>query len=127
MLGILATDTRITYTLKRIEFMMYKSRPLAFPIYRLFSVVLAFTVAFVCLGQSAMEYLYGFCMIPADPPVTHDAILGGCIISGMLSMFFGFIMLRIMMDRRVVATDRRQRQLEIDFPDRRTNSDRRTC
>lgn len=73
-----------------------------------------------------MEYFFGYSMIPTESEATHDSILTGAIVSGILSMVYGTIMLRIMTDRRTVRSERRQRQVEIDFPDRRSGIDRRT-
>lgn len=73
-----------------------------------------------------MEHFLGYSMIPAEPEVDHDAILLGSIISGILSLVYGFILLRIMTDRRLQASERRQRQVPIDFADRRSGIDRRT-
>lgn len=73
-----------------------------------------------------MEQLFGFSLIPAEPAVDHDAILLGTIISGLMGIIYGFLLLRIMTDRRVKGTDRRRRQVAIDFPDRRSGIDRRT-
>lgn len=106
--------------------MSYKSRPIRFAFYRLFFVVLLFAIGIVCLGQVVMEHFLGYSLIPAEPEVDHDAILLGSIISGILSMVYGFSLLRIMTDRRLKVSERRQRQMPIDFPDRRSGIDRRT-
>lgn len=106
--------------------MSYKSRPLTFAFYRLFFVVALYALGILCLVQPVMEHFYGYSMIPAEPEATHGAILTGAIVSGILSLVYGTIMLRIMTDRRMVKTERRQRQAPIDFPDRRSGIDRRT-
>lgn len=106
--------------------MSYKSRPVKFGFYRLFFVVLLFAIGIISLCQPVMEHFLGYSLIPAEPEVDHDAILLGTIISGLLSMVYGFFLLRIMTDRRLQASERRQRQVAIDFPDRRSGIDRRT-
>ena len=106
--------------------MTYKSRPLTFAFYRLFFVVVLYSLGLFCLGQGFMEFFFGYSMIPTDSEATHDSILTGAIVSGILSMVYGTILLRIMTDRRTVKTERRQRQAPIDFPDRRSGIDRRT-
>ena len=73
-----------------------------------------------------MEHFLGFSLIPAEPEVDHDAILLGSIVSGILSLVYAFVLLRIMTDRRLKAAERRQGQIPIDFPDRRSGIDRRT-
>lgn len=106
--------------------MSYRSRPLTFAFYRLFFVVLLFALGIFCLTQPVMEYIFGYSMIPADSEATHDAMLTGSIVSGILSLVYGGILLRIMTDRRTIKADRRQHQVAIDFPDRRSGIDRRT-
>ena len=109
-----------------MDIMAYKSRPLTFAFYRLFFVVLLFTLSIFCLGQPVMEYFLGYSMIPTESKVNHDAILSGSIISGILSLIYAVSLLRIMTDRRTVRIERRQRQASIDFPERRSGIDRRT-
>lgn len=111
---------------QRKGIMVYKSRPVTFAFYRLFFVVLLFTLAIFCLGQPAMEYFFGHSMISTISIASHDAILAGLMISGVLAMVYAIILLRIMVDRRTLTSDRRQRQVPINFPDRRSGIDRRT-
>lgn len=106
--------------------MVYKSRPLTFAFYRLFFVVLLFAFSIFCLSQPVMEYFFGYSMIQSEPKANHDAILTGSIVSGILSLVYAVILLRIMTDRRIIKAERRQHQVSIDFPDRRSGMDRRT-
>lgn len=73
-----------------------------------------------------MEHYYGFSMIPLEPKGQHDAILSAAILVGTLCLLMGALLLRIVTDRRIQETDRRQRQMDIDIPDRRAGHDRRT-
>ena len=73
-----------------------------------------------------MEYYYGFSMIPLEPKGAHDAILSAAILVGILCLLMGTLLLRIMTDRRAREADRRLRQEDLDFPDRRSGHDRRT-
>jgi len=106
--------------------MAYKLRPLTFVYYRLLFAILLFTVGIFCLGQPVMEYTLGYSMIPTGTELPYDAMLSASIVSGILSLAFGSIILRIMVDKRVINGERRQRQVHIDFPDRRSGIDRRT-
>lgn len=105
--------------------MSYKFRPLKFTYYRIFFVVLLFAVGIICLAQLLIEAIYGVSLITPELKSDHDAVLVGTVICGLLSLMFGFIMLRLLIDRRLQSTDRRQRQLPIDFPDRRSGEERR--
>lgn len=105
--------------------MSYKSRPVKFLYYRLFFVVLLFSLALVCFAMLAIEYFYGTSMLTPELQSEHDAMLVGSVICGVLSTMFAVIMLRMLTDRRLKSTDRRQQQVAIDFPDRRTGVDRR--
>jgi hypothetical protein len=73
-----------------------------------------------------MEHYYGFSMIPLEPKGKHDAIISASILVGIMCILLGAVLLRIMTDRRIKETDRRQQQMDIDFPDRRSGHDRRT-
>ncbi len=106
--------------------MSFKLRPITFAYYRLFFVVILFLMALLCLSQAAMEYFYGVSFIPATPTTMHDAMLAGAIITGILSLIYSAFTLNIVMDKRTQNSDRRQRQVAIDFPDRRSDIDRRT-
>ncbi len=105
--------------------MSYKSRPIKFTYYRLFFVVLLFSVGLICLAQLLIESIYGVSLITPELQSDHDAILVGTVICGLLSMMFGVIMLRLLIDRRMQNNDRRRRQVPIDFQDRRSGQDRR--
>ena len=106
--------------------MSYKSRPAKFAFYRLFFVVLLFTIGVACLGLVVAEHFFGFRLTLSKSEVINDAISFGSIISGLLSMIYGFILYRLMTDRRLQASERRKRQVPIEFSDRRSGIDRRT-
>jgi len=106
--------------------MSYKSRPIKFAFFRLFFVALLFGTGLACLGLLVIEYYFDFSIISANSENTYDAIFTGMIISGLLSLFYGIVLLRIMTDRRLQKNDRRQREVLINFPDRRSGIDRRT-
>ena len=61
-----------------------------------------------------------------DWDIPHDWELTEHIISGLLSLFYGIVILRVMIDRRLQNYDRRQRNVSIYIPDRRSGIDRRT-
>lgn len=105
--------------------MSLKFRPLRFTYYRLLFVVLLFSVGIICFMHLSISFLYGVSLITPALKSDHDAILAGAVVCGLLSTMFGFIMLNLLLDRRQQCTDRRQRQLAIDFPDRRSGGDRR--
>ena len=106
--------------------MPYKLRPIKFAFFRLIFVALLFATGLSCLGLVVMEYYFDFNIISANSRTTYDAIFTGIIISGLLSLFYGVVLLRIMTDRRLQKYDRRQCQIPINFPDRRSGIDRRT-
>ena len=106
--------------------MPYKSRPIKFACFRLFFVALLFGTGLACLGLVVMEYYFDCSIISANSKNTYDAIFTGMIISGLLSLFYGIVILRVMIDRRLQNYDRRQRNVSIYIPDRRSGIDRRT-
>lgn len=105
--------------------MSYKIRPMPFVFFRLIFVALLFMVGIICLGTMTLETFTGIRIIDAEPGVDYDAIIATCGVTGFLGMASGSIMLMLMLDRRTIRSDRRQRQHGIDFPDRRTSVDRR--
>ena len=114
------------FNLKKDILMSYKSRLIISAYYRLFFVVLLFSVSILCLGQPVMEHYYGYTMIPVESKSVHDAILSAAILVGILCLLMGVLLFRIMTDRRAQEGDRRLRQIDIDLPDRRSGRDRRT-
>ena len=106
--------------------MSYKSRPIQFAFFRLFFVALLFATGLSCLGLVVMQHYFDFNIISANSSNTYDAIFTGIIISGLLSLFYGVVLLRIMTDRRLQKYDRSQYQAPIIFPDRRSGIDQRT-
>lgn len=105
--------------------MSFKFRPLKFTYYRILFVVLLFSLGLVCLAQLLIEAIYGVSIVTPELQSDHDAIIVGTIVCGLLSTMFGFVMLRLLIDRRMQSSERRQHQLPIDFPDRRSGIDRR--
>ena len=105
--------------------MFYKLRLIPFAYYRLLFAVLLFAVGLFCFVHLALDYFYGYKVITTALPSDHGAVFVGVAICGFLSTMFGFIMISLLVDRRVKGTDRRQRQLPIDFPERRSGVDRR--
>jgi hypothetical protein len=99
---------------------------MTFAYYRLFFVVLLLSFATLCLGQAFMQHFYDFSFIPADTGPNVDSLLPASLISGILSLLYAYILLRIMVDRRTPQADRRMRQEPIDFEERRSGIDRRT-
>ncbi len=106
--------------------MSYRSRPIKFAFFRLFFVALLLATGLSCLGLVVMEHYFDFNIISANSKNSYDAIFTGIIISGLLSLFYGIVLLRIMTDRRLQKYDRRQCQAPINFPDRRSGIDQRT-
>ncbi len=106
--------------------MSYKSRLIISAYYRLFFVVLLFSVSILCLGLPVMEHYYGYSMISVESESLHDAILSAAILVGILCLLMGALLFRIMTDRRAKECDRRLGQIDIDFADRRSGRDRRT-
>ena len=105
--------------------MSYRSRPITFTYYRFLFVALLFSVGLFCFAHLAIDYFYAYSMITTESQSDHDAVLVGAAVCGLLSTMFGFIVLHLLVDRREKSTDRRQRQVSIDFPDRRSGGDRR--
>ena len=105
--------------------MTYKLRRVKFTYYRLLFVVLMFSVGLICFAQLLIEAIYGTSKLTPELQSYHDAVIVGTVIVGVLSTMFGFIMSRLLVDRRSQMTDRRQDSISIDFPDRRSGVDRR--
>ena len=91
----------------------------------MFFVALLFATGLSCLGLVVMQHYFDFNIISTHSRNTYDAIFTGIIISGLLSLFYGVVLLRIMTDRRLQKYDRRLYQAPINFPDRRSGIDRR--
>lgn len=105
--------------------MFYKPRLIPFAYYRLLFALLLFAVGLFCFVHLALDYIYGYKVITTAFAADDGAVFVGAAICGFLSTMFGFIMISIVVDRRAKGTDRRQRQLPIDFPERRSGIDRR--
>jgi hypothetical protein len=106
--------------------MSYILRPIKFTFFRLFFVALLFATGLSCLVLVVMQHYFDFNIISANSRNAYDAIFTGIIISGLLSLFYGVVLLRIMTDRRLQKYDRRQYQAPIIFFDRRSGIDQRT-
>ncbi len=105
--------------------MAFKARPNTFTYYRLFFVTLLFAGGVISLGLAALEYLGGFALFGTESVAERDSILIAISIAGVLCLIYASLMLMIISDRRGKKPDRRQRQMPIDFPDRRSGLDRR--
>ena len=105
--------------------MFYKLRLIPFLYYRLLFAVLLLSLGIICFSHLVLDYIYGYQLITTALPSDHGGVLVGAVICGTMSTMFGFIMLRLLVDRREKSKERRQRQVPIDFPDRRSGVDRR--
>ena len=104
--------------------MPFKLRPTSFALYRLFFVLLIYAVGITCTCVWILESYTTIRILTIEPGVNFDAILATSGVMGISGIVAGSIMLSIMTDRRTIASDRRQQQSEIDFPDRRKGSRR---
>lgn len=108
--------------------MFYKLRLTPFAYYRLLFAVLLFSVGGICFAHVLLDFIFDYKVITMTLPLPSDpgAVFAGAVVCGLLSTMFGFIMLSVLVDRRVKGMDRRQRNMPIDFPDRRSGVDRRS-
>ena len=106
--------------------MLLKLRQQSFALYRLFFIVITYAIGIVCLCIWILESVLEKNILTIDAGISHDALLATCFITGIVGIAAGSLMLSFMNERRHVSNDRRQQQSPIDFPDRRTNLDRRS-
>ena len=104
--------------------MLSNLRPTPFALYRLFFVLLIYAVGIASTCIWILESFTRITIFTVEPGTTYDALLATSGFTGLMGMVAGSILLSLMVDRRSIKSDRRQRQANIDFPDRRQN-DRR--
>ena len=105
--------------------MLTNLRPTPFFLYRLFFVLLIYATGIASTSVWILESFTDIRIITAEMGTTYDALLATAGVTGISGIVAGSLLLSLMGDRRDTKSDRRQRQVEIDFPDRRTN-DRRS-
>lgn len=105
--------------------MAFKFRPVSFVYYKLFFVVLTFIIGFACLFAVALEFMPGWSGGVLDFQVDRETFLSTFGVAGMAGLCGGLLMLYLMKERRTVESDRRKKNIPIDFPERRISPDRR--
>ncbi|RDH81499.1 MAG: hypothetical protein DIZ80_15580 [endosymbiont of Galathealinum brachiosum] len=106
--------------------MSFNVRDVNFVTYRLFFIYLFFLCGAGGLAIVALEFV-GISVIRLDPRTSYDAYIATCWVASIVSCGMGWLMLQLIKERRgKKGKDRRQRNIPIDFPDRR-KGDRRTA
>lgn len=106
--------------------MSFKLRQSPFVLYRLVFVLLIYATGIASTCVWILESYTNIQIITLAPGTTFDAILATLAVTGLSGMVAGSIMLALMTDRRTFVSERRQRQVEIDFTDRREGDRRET-
>jgi len=105
--------------------MLLNIRPIPFVYYRLIFLSLLTMTGFLCLGTVLVAELLGIRLITTSTQVQYEALHLSLTIVGTTCFIFVTTVLYLMQDRRHIVEDRRQRELPIEFPDRRFAATRR--
>ena len=105
--------------------MSFNIRNSPITIYRTFFVSLMLLIGLGCLSTLLLELYADVSILPMETLSDYEALIVTCGVTGMSSTVCGLLMLLLMLDRRTIQADRRQRHRNIDFPDRRLRKDRR--
>ncbi len=104
---------------------MLRPRPNTFTYYRLFFVLVILLVGIAGVTASAGEFTGLLSLYQPATGGDREAFMVGTGISGVVGLIYGCMLLYLISDRRRSRGDRRQCQMDIDFPDRRSGVDRR--
>ena len=100
-------------------------RPMSCLYIRLTFLSLLTMIGIICLFIVGMDHYAGVQLIVTDTPVEYEALYSSLTVMGFTSIIFVITMLFLMNERRCSDGDRREQDLAIDFPERRSNTERR--
>jgi len=104
--------------------MAFNLRPTPFALYRLFFILLIYGIGIISTCVWILESFTRIQIFTMEPGTSYDALLATSGVTGIIGIVAGSILLSFMTDRRTVESDRRQREVDIGFPDRRQGSRR---
>lgn len=110
--------------------MSFKFRPTTLAIYRIFFVLLIYATGIICSSiwilETYMQVQLLSQLLPSMDNTVYVSLLATSGVTGVAGIVAGSILLSLLADRRIFDGDRRQQDIEIDFPDRRI-ADRRSA
>ena len=104
--------------------MFSNPRSTPFYLYRLFFVLLIYVTGIASTSVWILESFTDIRIIPEEMGTTYDALLATSGVTGVSGIVAGSLLLSLMSDRRIAKLDRRQRQVDINFADRRISERR---
>lgn len=105
--------------------MSFRPRPNTFTIYRLLMTFMLILCGVAGVGLYLLESQAWISLFALERE-GRGAVLAACGVGGLVSLLYGGMSLYFISDRREAARgDRRQRQMPINFADRRFGVDRR--
>lgn len=106
--------------------MFYRTRSRIIFYYRLFFIVLFLLLGISGTGIVILEYFAGIRVITSESYAYTDALYATSAFMGALGFVTAMVMIYLMREKRSSRSDRRQIDRPLDFPDRRSNIDRRS-
>ncbi|MCK5395072.1 MAG: hypothetical protein KAJ32_03725 [Gammaproteobacteria bacterium] len=94
--------------------------------YRLFFIALFLLLGISGVGIVVLEYYAGIDVVTIDSEFEKEALYTTSVVIGILGLTVALIMIFLMQERRSSTSDRRQLARSLDFPDRRSSTDRRS-
>jgi hypothetical protein len=105
--------------------MFYYTRSIILFLYRLFFVALFFTLGISGAGIVVLEYYFGYQVISTESYADREALFMTLGFMSLLGFSTALLMIYLMHEKRSNSSDRRKMDRPLDFPDRRSNIDRR--
>lgn len=106
--------------------MQIQIRSNSFTVYRLFFLALFIVMSMMSIAVVILDNYAGFQIISIADKADKQAFYATAIAMGLIGFSVSGIMIFLMQERRDYNTDRRQRAASVDFPERRSYSDRRS-
>lgn len=103
-----------------------KFRSNSITIFRLFFIILFLLLGIAGISIILLEQYAGISIIVTESEVDRKALFAASSFIAVFGLSISSLMFYLMLERRDPAFDRRQQPKQLDFPNRREDSDRRS-